>query len=65
MLTERGITYEEVIRLEDSIARLDLLYMTRVQRERLMVSDTLSPLEAEEEPASEKPSTCPPRFSMA
>ena len=34
MLTERGITYEEVIRLEDSIARLDLLYMTRVQRER-------------------------------
>lgn len=34
MLTEKGITYEEVIRLEDSIAQLDLLYMTRVQRER-------------------------------
>ena len=34
MLSEKGITYEEVIRLEDSIARLDLLYMTRVQRER-------------------------------
>ena len=34
MLSEKGITYEEVIRLEDSIAQLDLLYMTRVQRER-------------------------------
>ena len=34
MLTEKEIPYEEVIRLEDSIADLDLLYMTRVQRER-------------------------------
>lgn len=34
MLREKGITYEEVIKLEDSIADLDLLYMTRVQRER-------------------------------
>ena len=34
MLTEKNIPYEEVIRLEDSIAQLDLLYMTRVQRER-------------------------------
>lgn len=34
MLTEKNIPYEEVIRLEDSIATLDLLYMTRVQRER-------------------------------
>lgn len=34
MLTEKGITYEEVIRLEDSMPKLDLLYMTRVQRER-------------------------------
>ena len=34
MLTERGIEYEEVIRLEDCMADLDLLYMTRVQRER-------------------------------
>ena len=33
-LREKGIAYEEVIRLEDSIADLDLLYMTRVQRER-------------------------------
>ncbi len=30
-----------------------------------MVSDTLSPLETEEEDASEKPITLPPRFSMA
>ncbi len=34
MLKERGIPYEEVIRLEDTIGKLDLLYMTRVQRER-------------------------------
>ena len=34
MLSEKGVSYEEVIRLEDSIAKLDLLYMTRVQRER-------------------------------
>ncbi len=33
-LTEKGITYEEHISLEDTIANLDLLYMTRVQRER-------------------------------
>ena len=34
MLQERNISYEEVIRLEDCISKLDLLYMTRVQRER-------------------------------
>ncbi|MBQ5376617.1 MAG: aspartate carbamoyltransferase [Lachnospiraceae bacterium] len=34
MLQEKGIAYEEVIKLEDSIAKLDLLYMTRVQKER-------------------------------
>lgn len=34
MLREKGIGYEEVIRLEDKIHDLDLLYMTRVQRER-------------------------------
>lgn len=34
MLKEKGIPYEEVIKLEDIIDRLDLLYMTRVQRER-------------------------------
>lgn len=34
LLKEKGIKYEEVIRLEDCMADLDLLYMTRVQRER-------------------------------
>ncbi len=34
MLKEMGISYEEHISLEDTIANLDLLYMTRVQRER-------------------------------
>jgi aspartate carbamoyltransferase catalytic subunit len=33
-LKENGIEYEEVIKLEDSIGDLDILYMTRVQRER-------------------------------
>lgn len=34
MLNIRGISYEEVIRLEDVIPDLDFLYMTRVQKER-------------------------------
>ncbi len=34
MLADKGIGYEEVISLEDVIDRLDILYMTRVQRER-------------------------------
>lgn len=34
MLKKRGIAYEEVIRLEECMGDLDLLYMTRVQRER-------------------------------
>ena len=34
MLREKGIPYEEVIRLEDVIGDLDILYMTRVQKER-------------------------------
>lgn len=34
MLKERNIPYEEVIRLEDIMPKLDLLYMTRVQKER-------------------------------
>ena len=34
MLKGKGIPYEEVIRLEDVIQKLDLLYMTRVQKER-------------------------------
>ena len=34
MLQEKNIAYEEVIRLEDVLPKLDLLYMTRVQRER-------------------------------
>lgn len=34
MLKEKGIPYEEVISLENCISDLDLLYMTRVQRER-------------------------------
>ncbi len=34
MLAEKNIAFEEVIRLEDVMEELDLLYMTRVQRER-------------------------------
>lgn len=34
MLNSKGIEYEEVIKLEDKINELDLLYMTRVQKER-------------------------------
>ena len=34
MLSEKQISYKEVIRLEDCMPELDLLYMTRVQKER-------------------------------
>ncbi len=34
MLKEQNIPYEEVIRLEEIMPRLDFLYMTRVQKER-------------------------------
>lgn len=34
MLRDKKIPYEEVIRLEDKMPELDILYMTRVQRER-------------------------------
>lgn len=34
MLKEKQIPYQEVIRLEDVLPNLDLLYMTRVQKER-------------------------------
>ena len=34
MLKEKNIPYEEVIRLENVMPKLDLLYMTRVQKER-------------------------------
>ncbi len=34
MLTEKGVSFREVIRLEDCMPQLDLLYMTRVQKER-------------------------------
>ncbi|MCR4584709.1 MAG: aspartate carbamoyltransferase [Lachnospiraceae bacterium] len=33
-LWENALSFEEVIRLEDVMSKLDLLYMTRVQRER-------------------------------
>lgn len=31
---KKNIPYEEVIRLEDKLPELDVLYMTRVQKER-------------------------------
>ncbi len=34
MLKEKGIPYEEVMSLDETIRKLDILYMTRVQRER-------------------------------
>ena len=34
MLTQKGIPFEEVIKLEEVMPQLDFLYMTRVQKER-------------------------------
>ena len=39
MLREKGIPFQEVIRLEDVMPELDLLYMTRVQKERFFNED--------------------------
>lgn len=39
VLRNNGIPFEEVIRLEDALPKLDLLYMTRVQRERFFNED--------------------------
>ena len=33
-LTNKGVEFKEVFRLEDAISELDVLYMTRIQRER-------------------------------
>lgn len=34
LLDAKGIPYEECIKIEDAIQRLDILYMTRIQKER-------------------------------
>lgn len=34
VLDQKAVPYEEVVRLEDALPNLDLLYMTRVQKER-------------------------------
>lgn len=39
VLRANSIPFEEVIRLEDALPKLDLLYMTRVQRERFFNED--------------------------
>ena len=39
VLERNHIPYEEVVRLEDAIPNLDLLYMTRVQKERFFNED--------------------------
>ena len=45
MLREKNIPYEEVIRLEDKLPELDVLYMTRVQKERFFNERGLCPPE--------------------
>ena len=42
MLKEKQIPYEEVIRLEEIMPQLDLLYMTRVQKERFFNEEKCS-----------------------
>lgn len=39
VLEKNNIPYEEVVRLEDALPKLDLLYMTRVQKERFFNED--------------------------
>lgn len=42
VLKANHVQYEEVIRLEDALPKLDILYMTRVQRERFLTRKTTS-----------------------
>ena len=39
VLRAKNVPFEEVIRLEDALPKLDLLYMTRVQKERFFNED--------------------------
>ncbi|BDZ81763.1 aspartate carbamoyltransferase [Claveliimonas bilis] len=39
VLDKNEVPYEEVVRLEDALPKLDLLYMTRVQKERFFNED--------------------------
>lgn len=39
VLDRNNISYEEVVRLEDALPKLDILYMTRVQKERFFNED--------------------------
>ncbi len=39
VLDKNNIKYEEVVRLEDALPKLDILYMTRVQKERFFNED--------------------------
>lgn len=39
VLDKENVPYEEVVRLEDALPNLDLLYMTRVQKERFFNED--------------------------
>lgn len=41
VLDKKNIPYEEVERLEDALPKLDLLYMTRVQKERFFNEEGL------------------------
>ena len=39
VLEKTGSSYEEVVRLDDALPKLDILYMTRVQKERFYNED--------------------------
>ena len=39
VLTQNNIPFKEVVKLEDAIPELDILYMTRVQKERFFNED--------------------------
>ncbi len=39
VLEKNNVPYEEVVRLEDALPKLDILYMTRVQKERFFNED--------------------------
>lgn len=59
VLTSNNISYKEVEKLEDAISDLDILYMTRVQRERFFSEDEYIRLKDSYILTSEKMSLAP------
>ena len=58
VLDRQNIPYEEVVRLEDALPDLDILYMTRVQKERFLQRRRLCTYERLLHPGQQENGAC-------